>query len=171
MPKRRQPTSAQCKWVSPSGTIRFGAAEVFSRRRGGVAAISLSPGSAQAFVVTVDGVQYAVTKFTGGVDNNSNKFNTAANGGLMSWWSDQTLATAFLSTVAGSLGYPNNGNAGPLFSWVCSSPICYSNDYDGTNAQANLYTDAAPAPAPLRLFGAAAAFGFSRKLRKLIKLS
>jgi len=37
-----------------------------------------------------------------------------------------------------------------------------------TYAQATLYT--APAPGPLPLFGAAAAFGFSRKLRKRIKL-
>jgi hypothetical protein len=37
-----------------------------------------------------------------------------------------------------------------------------------TWAQATLYT--APVPGPLPLFGAAAAFGFSRKLRKRIKL-
>jgi hypothetical protein len=36
-----------------------------------------------------------------------------------------------------------------------------------TYAQATLYT----APGPLPLFGAAAAFGFSRKLRKRIKLA
>jgi len=32
-----------------------------------LAAISLSPGSAQAYVVTVGGVQYDVTTFTGGL--------------------------------------------------------------------------------------------------------
>ena len=37
-----------------------------------------------------------------------------------------------------------------------------------TYAQATLCT--APAPGPLPLFGAAAAFGFSRQLRKRIKL-
>jgi hypothetical protein len=39
-------------------------------------------------------------------------------------------------------------------------------------ARATLYTaPAAPAPGPLPLFGAAAAFGFSRKLRKRIQES
>jgi len=33
------------------------------------------------------------------------------------------------------------------------------------------FSPAAPAPAPLPLFGAGAAFGFSRKLRKRIKLA
>jgi len=37
-----------------------------------------------------------------------------------------------------------------------------------TYAQATLYTGA---PGPLPLFGAAAAFGYSRKLRKRIKLA
>ncbi|MCX5951713.1 MAG: hypothetical protein NT158_11330 [Cyanobacteria bacterium] len=39
-------------------------------------------------------------------------------------------------------------------------------------AQATLYSStAAPVPGPLPAFGAAAAFGFSRKLRKRIKRS
>ena len=50
-----------------------------------LAAISLSPGSAQAFVVTVGGLQYDVTTFTGSADANAVKFNTPANGGMMPW--------------------------------------------------------------------------------------
>jgi hypothetical protein len=38
-----------------------------------------------------------------------------------------------------------------------------------TWAQATLYTAPTAAPGPLPLFGAAAAFGFSRKLRKRIQ--
>jgi hypothetical protein len=51
-----------------------------------LAAISLSPGSAQAFVVTVNSVQYDVTTFTGTYNDNISKFETAANGGVMPWW-------------------------------------------------------------------------------------
>ena len=51
-----------------------------------LAAISLSPGSAQAFVVNVGGVQYDVTTFTGTYNDNISKFETAANGGVMPWW-------------------------------------------------------------------------------------
>jgi hypothetical protein len=51
-----------------------------------LAAISLSPGSAQAYVVTVGGVQYDVTTFTGTYNDNISKFETAANGGVMPWW-------------------------------------------------------------------------------------
>ncbi|MEI6110888.1 MAG: hypothetical protein WCP63_04335 [Cyanobium sp. ELA712] len=39
-----------------------------------------------------------------------------------------------------------------------------------TYAPATLYTAPTAAPGPLPLFGAAAAFGFSRKLRKRLKL-
>lgn len=39
-----------------------------------LAAISLSPGSAQALVVTVGGVQYDVTTFTGTYNANASKF-------------------------------------------------------------------------------------------------
>ncbi|MFN9387404.1 MAG: hypothetical protein ACK6BU_10640 [Cyanobacteriota bacterium] len=52
---------------------------------GALAAISLSPGSAQAIVVTVGGAQYDVTTFTGSADANAVKFNTPANGGMMPW--------------------------------------------------------------------------------------
>jgi len=38
-----------------------------------LAAISLSPGSAQAFVVTVNSVQYDVTTFTGTPNDNGSK--------------------------------------------------------------------------------------------------
>ena len=70
-----------------------------------LAAISLSPGSAQAAcdpaspantcLVTVGGVQYDVATFTGTYNANISKFETAANGGVMPWWGDSTMAQAF----------------------------------------------------------------------------
>jgi len=157
-----------------------------------LAAISLSPGSAQAYVVNVGGVQYDVTTFTGTYNDNISKFETAANGGVMPWWGDYDLGALFATAVRENLGTPNSysGNtSGPIFSveafdgdvggkiwctadcsgltnpistgWLASNSVVY--------AQATLYTAPTAAPSPLPLFGAAAAFGFSRKLRKRIQ--
>ena len=70
---------------------------------GALAAISLSPGSAQAIVVTVGGAQYDVTTFTGSADANAVKFNTPANGGMMPWYGNQSLAIDFALAVQGFL--------------------------------------------------------------------
>jgi hypothetical protein len=51
-----------------------------------LAAINLSPGSAQAYVMMVLGVQYNVTTFTGTCNDNTSKFQTPANGGNMPWF-------------------------------------------------------------------------------------
>ena len=170
-----------------------------------LATISLSPGSAQAYVVTLGGVQYDVTTFTGTYNDNISKFKTAANGGVMPWWNNRTLAMSFATAVGTNLGYPNFGVAGPFFGYQFETidPCADANPEEGgscpseqvrsiyrsnngayitndsfadnsrTWAQASLYTAPAPAPVPgpLPLFGAAAAFGFSRKLRKRIKLA
>ncbi len=158
-----------------------------------LAAISLSPGSAQAYVVTVGGVQYDVTTFTGSYDANTSKFALPANGGVMPWWGSFSIANQFASAVGAALGAPNyGGDYGPIFanSYIPGTPeemlppqvvgriyrISTSSNLNTspapdavlTYAQATLYT--APAPGPLPLFGAAAAFAFSRKLRKRIKL-
>ena len=153
-----------------------------------LAAISLSPGSAQAYVVTVGGVQYDVTTFTGSYSANTSKFALPPAPGVMPWWGSQSLASQFALAVAGGLGFPNNApTVGPFFGFVndgeaviaqAFSPSLGGSGLTGagagygvtrTWAQATLYT--APAPGPLPLFGAAAAFGFSRKLRKRIKLA
>jgi hypothetical protein len=156
-----------------------------------LAAISLSPGSAQAFVVTVGGLQYDVTTFTGTANNNSSKFATAANGGVMPWYNSSSLASQFAIAVGLGLG-PNPGcgsicpNNGPLFSYSKPGEGFRSKQYDNTNPSTTLDQPAngnltqryavgtvipSPAPGPLPLLGAAAAFGFSRKLRKRIKLA
>jgi hypothetical protein len=162
-----------------------------------LAAISLSPGSAQAFVVTVNRVQYDVTRFTGTYNANTSKFQTAANGGVMPWWGSSSSnggATQFAIAVGSSLDFPNqNGTRGRYFAFQAKTNVLYKFlcvsvcsgqpgiDYaaqtsTGPNepqvwAQATpLAPPAAPVPGPLPLFGAAAAFGFSRKLRKRIKL-
>jgi len=155
-----------------------------------LAAISLSPGSAQAYVVTVGGVQYDVTTFTGSYDANTSKFATAANGGAMPWWGGSySVANAFANAVGTNFGTPNigssagsaNGNAvGPLFAYGFNDPyvraeaVCPTgclgspeaaalfNYESAVFAQATLYTT--PVPAPLPLLGSAAALSFCRRL-------
>jgi hypothetical protein len=150
-----------------------------------LAAISLSPGSAQAYVVTVNGVQYDVTTFTGSYDANTSKFALPPAPGVMPWWGSGSLAQQFATAVGNGLGTPN-GQEGPLFGFVRQGPgnafISYYSNHSsfGTIVTFTGISDsatwaqvapAAPAPGPLPLLGAGATFGFSRQLRKRIKLA
>lgn len=167
-----------------------------------LAALSLSTGSAQAACasgtaaslcrVTVGGLQYDVTTFTGTYNANTIKFETAANSGVMPWWTgnSDTTARAFAAEVGDYFGAVNPpGTLGPLFAYKVNplnsgsntaivkvfGGVVASGNYAKTDpftyAEATLYTPpaASPAPGPLPLFGAAAAFGFSRQLRKRIQ--
>jgi hypothetical protein len=104
----------------------------------------------------------------------------------MPWWDGGgtgNLARDFATQVGLGLGLPNSGT-GPafgyrLFGGVQNYRVDSSNNPFNqapgdsqifTYAQATLYTAPTAAPGPLPLFGAAAAFGFSHKLRKRIKL-
>ena len=152
-----------------------------------LAAISLSPGSAQAFVVTVGGLQYDVTTFTGSFNSNISKLALPPAPGEMPWWSSSTLAEQFRDQVGSGLGFPNyNATHGPLFAYSVldngNIGTCYvlNNNNDSGCGQAGTdevrtYAQAAQVPAsvpgPLPALGATAAFGFSRKLRKRIKLA
>ena len=160
----------------------------------------LSAGQAQAVVVNVNGQNWNVTTFTGTFDDNINKFNTPANGGVMPWWrggvstSLASTAQSFAMAVGLSLGVPNNYDSttgGPFFSYgtpTTGNPFLTYVEEDGgggyalgceacnpigrdviaTWAQADLVL---AVPGPLPALGAAAAFGFSRKLRQRIKVS
>ncbi|MCX5960589.1 MAG: hypothetical protein NT053_12410 [Cyanobacteria bacterium] len=71
-----------------------------------LATISLSPSSAQAYLVTVNSVQYDVTTFTGSYNDNASNFNST----LMPWWgSSSTLANQFAAAIGAEMGYPNSG--------------------------------------------------------------
>jgi hypothetical protein len=152
--------------------------------------IGLTAGEAHALVVNVNGQNYDVTTFTGTYNNNISKFATAANGGVMPWWGSSSTAGSFTSAVNAGLGLPNSsGNFGPYFGYRANGTNNITYDYwdsglssvsftstsrDNTRTWAQA-TPAAPsspaAPSPLPIFGAAAAFGASRQLRKRIKRS
>ena len=157
---------------------------------------ALSAGQAQAVIVNVNGQNWNVTTFTGTFNNNISKFNTAANGGVMPWSTSSagsnSTALSFVNAVGASLGFPNfDGTGGPLFAYFKSptspNPFLSYGESDfmggigeisctncnpvGSNqiatwAQADLVP---PVPGPLPALGAAAAFGFSRKLRQRIR--
>ncbi|MEI7863328.1 MAG: DNA translocase FtsK 4TM domain-containing protein, partial [Planctomycetota bacterium] len=158
-------------------------------------ALSLSPGSAQAACdpsspantcrVTVGGLQYDVTTFTGSYNSNSALLSSQP------WFEDLSLAQTVSGLVADGLGTPNTGiqgfpaSEGPYFAYDFGSNqanLVYwrsgnvnvdgipGNEPQHTWATATVLSASTPAPGPLPLFGAAAAFGFSRKLRKRIKL-
>jgi hypothetical protein len=169
----------------------------------------LTTGQAQAFDVTVGGVQYDVTTFTGSYNDHKSKF-AQIPGGVMPWWGDSSLATQFSNALGYSLGKPNsietkpagsrtNVDVGPYFAYNSivdkitflltdtaatyhpnTSPLIFSVDLNSsvTWAQVVLGPKNPPndppistVPGPVPAIGAFAAFGFSRKLRKRIKLS
>ncbi|MCX5951969.1 MAG: hypothetical protein NTZ40_00370 [Cyanobacteria bacterium] len=148
----------------------------------------MTAGEAHALVVNVNGQNYDVTTFTGTYNNNISKFATAANGGVMPWWNDSSTADSFTSAVNTGLGLPNSFNfAGPYFGYASGTNIAFDywslisssvqpggvgKDLTRTWAQVTPAAPSSPAaPSPLPIFGAAAAFGASRQLRKRIKLS
>ena len=139
--------------------------------------------------VTVGGTQYNITYFQGDYNSNIAKFETPANNGLMPWWGSESLATLFSDALGFQLGTPNPpppSDYGPLFAFATKYDLFIGQlqiqaianlvsstslgEFPGdSRAYAILATPTAvPGPAPL--FGAAAAFGMSRRLRRRIKL-
>ena len=143
-----------------------------------LAAISLSPGSAQAYVVTVNGVQYDVTTFTGKYNDNTSKFSLPPAPGVMPWWGSKSLAQQFTVAVGDGLGFLQEGNTlGPNFGYAYSGGLVDSSNWRGngpptgmvsrSNDAGNPYitwAQATPVPAPLPLLGSAAALSFCRRL-------
>ena len=153
---------------------------------------TLTAGQAHAFVVTVDSVQYDVTTFAGSYNSNIDKFALPANGGGggMPWWNNSIQAQSIATALGTSLGTPNDSSTqptgfskGPYFgdseiagtvtkSWTSPpSGGGYLSAFvpkDSVVTWAQLAPVAAPVPGPLPALGAAAAFGFSRKLRNRI---
>jgi hypothetical protein len=154
---------------------------------------------AQAVVVNVEGKDWDVTTFTGSYNDNESRFNVGempwwGNESLAS-----LFAGAVGSSLGDPNGlHATLRYWGPKFSFsACDTTCGYLGQYSVeltsgfpvvtiglepkgldsnggrplTWAQATPYTSPAAVPGPLPALGAAAAFGFSRKLRKRIKCS
>ena len=133
-------------------------------------------------MVTVDGVQYDVTTFTGTYNDNFEKFAQPANGGLMPWWGSEFTANVFAAAVGSSLGEPNTLLAytfGPIFAVRVEGGTIFGR-YNGLNGDNQVFSynsnfsesrvwaqvgPADPVPAPLPVLGSGAALGFCRRLR------
>jgi hypothetical protein len=150
----------------------------------GAAGLLLGAGSASAVTiptesVLVNGTTYDVTYFVGSYNDNTSRFTTAE----MPWWGDASLAKTFAETVGTKLGSPN-GFGGPAFAYGTAvggvvrflTTYVYSNSSSSAlyqtpvDSQSWPYATAtpqttAPVPAPLPIFGAAAAFSATKRLR------
>jgi hypothetical protein len=138
------------------------------------ACLALGGGAAQAYVVSISGVRYDVTTFTGDYNNNASRFTTAE----MPWWGSSALAQTFATAVDNNVGVaPNFGyavNGGLVSSWGYRQPPAQPSagiyNFTSPQGEPNSYAIASlvveRTPAPLPLLGAAAAFRFSRRLRR-----
>ena len=119
----------------------------------------------------------------GSYNDNISKFNLPANGGVMPWFGNSTLASDFASAVGGLLGTNiQNDVFGPYFAHDVPGNVDVAVYFfpNGTITLGGVYVyptadwaqaTRVPVPGPLPALGAAAAFGFSRQLRKRIKNS
>ena len=151
----------------------------------GTAASLVFSAPAQAVGVNFGGVLYDVTvvetSYTGAVD----LFQLPPLG-KMPWWGSQSNADFFAAEVFTALGEGSTAGYGPLFAFDYDSSIAEvigslqdlsasGSFIDGTPAATATVKYAianatAPVPGPLPLFGAAAAFGCSRQLRRRIRI-
>lgn len=151
---------------------------------------SANAANALTVPVVVNGTTYDVTTFEGSYSNNSSRFTTTE----MPWFGSGSLAEQFAIAVGAQLGTPVLGTNGPYFAYSIvfnptfgnTSILSYSYDsssnpptvvkssagefFNNTYAVVSAQAPSA-VPGPLPLFGAAAAFGMSRRLRRRIKLS
>lgn len=165
-----------------------------------IAGFAFDTQQAKAFVVNISGIDYNVTTFEGSPAADLTKFNTPANGGTMPWWGDDALALEFATAVGAALGSTNGTNipisvgffdpantvTGPFFATLAGEPV-FAAFYNFNTSAVEFFTDfdyftaytyaevlpsppPSSVPGPLPLFGSAAAFAHSRRLRRRIKL-
>ena len=145
----------------------------------------LSVAPASALMVTVGSIDYDVTVFNGSYNSNSALFQIPP-AGQVPWWGNDMLAIDFAQQVYDQLGPGSTPGNSPIFAYEVSGTdiLGISQDladiliqYPETIADnvAVKYAIATPlnsapasVPAPLPVFGAAAAFGWSRRIRRRI---
>ena len=147
----------------------------------------LSVAPASAITVTVNSIDYDVSFFNTSYISNSVLFQVPP-AGQMPWWGDDTgnLAAEFAQQVYNNLGPGPTSGYGPVFAYELSgtdilgisqnltSTLSQIDETIANNIDVNyaiitpLNSATTSVPAPLPVFGAAAAFGWSRQLRKRI---
>ncbi|MEB3256834.1 MAG: hypothetical protein VKN83_00800 [Cyanobacteriota bacterium] len=149
----------------------------------GTAASLLSSAPAKALGVDFGGVFYDVSVLETSYLSSVSSFDIPPLG-QMPWWGSQADADFFAEQVFSFLGEGSTAGYGPLFAYDASitEVIGSLQDLsapgsliDGTPMQSAqvkyaIATATAPVPGPLPLFGAAAAFGRSRQIRRRIRI-
>jgi hypothetical protein len=137
----------------------------------------LSANPASAVVVYVGGNSYDVTTLNTTYEASTNLFQGPPTG-MMPWWGNDLLASEFAAQVYDSLGSGWDADYGPVFAHGQSigqvlgltqsltNPLDQIDVTPTTNTTVTYAIATTPVPGPLPLFGAAAAFGCSRQLRK-----
>jgi hypothetical protein len=147
--------------------------------------------------ISVDDVTYKVSPFLGSYEANSAKFNSPDLGGVMPWWEDEALASKVFVAVAADPASAAwmTGNGLPFVAYSKETGIdrygVQSTQVIGfrstrvsgaslrlTAAESGVFPwlEASPqgrataVPGPVPLFGAGAAFGLSRRLRRRITI-
>lgn len=159
---------------------------ISSVRRAALALLSstavtvLSPAAAPAVVVTVGGSSYDISLIETSQATSTSLFSALPPQGRMPWWGDPALAYDFAVQVYDQLGDGSTAGYGPLFAhgvsggWVLGilqstgDPLDAIDQTPATNLPVRYAIASAPVPGPLPLFGVAAAFGWSRRLRQRI---
>ena len=160
----------------------------------------LTGGQANALTVNVNSQDYNVTTFPGTYNANSSLFTTAdmpwwGNAALASQFANQyalVAATVSPGFGVGSCCGGNFGDRGPFFAIGLNAGGGEARSYSATTGTASIFqltlhhsywayaiaspvpssnSSTASVPGPLPILGLAAAFGFSRQLRKRIKSS
>jgi hypothetical protein len=137
----------------------------------------LSTSPAAAVVVNVGGNSYDVSVFNTSFEGNTTLFQQPPTG-QMPWWGNDLLASEVAAQVYNSLGSGWDADYGPVFAHgeslgqvlgivqSVSNPLDQIDVTPASNTTVTYAIATSPVPGPLPLFGAAAAFGWSRQLRK-----
>jgi len=146
------------------------------------------PQAARALNVVVGGTTYDIQLYTGSYNSNPSIFGTVANGGLMPWWADPSLADAIAGQLSNGLSpsYTDGDPVeGPLFatsfdglslgsevsasyfdlSTLGITDVVSSASFDRT-ASLTYAVTTTPVPAPLPILGLAGGFAATRRLRR-----
>jgi hypothetical protein len=156
---------------------------------GSMAAASslFAPPPADALIIKVNGKKYDIITFNGTFEASLGVFAPPSSQGLgrMPWWDDGDLAEDFANALGDALVNNFIPDQGPFFAFtadggfVTSSVLALNtpgSSSDGftefseemTYAVINATRPVSSVPAPLPIFGAAACFGWSRRLRTRI---
>lgn len=161
-------------------SVRFAALALFSA----ATMPFLSTRPAAAVVVNVRGSFYDVSVIDTSQSADSNLFYPLFAGGSMPWWNDDLLASEFAMKVFDALAVGSDPLYGPLFAhhvdpgvgevWSMAQLLSDIHVQDGVVTRTGdrmkyAVATAAPVPLPLPVFGVAAGYGWTRRLRKRLR--